>query len=243
VARLLREESALRAVKGFPHRNVSWALSSNGRGVTCRASLPQQGGLRCTRCLYRQAILPAHPAYPGWPRGRPGHCPTTFHDDGQVQADAAVGPARPAPASSVRLRLGQTTAGRGYRAGDHADPGRPRLGCSLDRRLTNSPGSDTAGAERPDSGRRMPRCPDAQLDTGHRTPNTHTGRRTPGRLDAHTGHWTPVAWTSHTRGHWTLTPDTGRRMLLRTGQADKARPAPDILGHHAERLPAGTLGR
>jgi hypothetical protein len=32
-------------------------------------------------------------------------------------------------------------------------------------------------------------------------------------------------------------------MLLRTGQADKARPAPDILGHHAERLPAGTPNR
>jgi hypothetical protein len=29
-------------------------------------------------------------------------------------------------------------------------------------------------------------------------------------------------------------------MLLRIGQADKAGPAPDILGHHAERVPAGT---
>jgi hypothetical protein len=195
VARLLREESALRAVKGFPHRNVSWALSSNGRGLTCRASLPQEGGPRCTRCLYRQAILPAHPAYPGRPRGRPGHCPTTFHDDGQVQADAAAGPARPVPASSARLRLGQTTSRHGYRAGDHADSGRPRgvaarrIG-ALDE-LTRFAHTD---AERPDSGRRMARCPDAQLDTGHRT------------LDAHTGHWTPVAWTSHA---WTLDAHTG----------------------------------
>jgi hypothetical protein len=83
----------------------------------------------------------------------------------------------------------------------------------------------------------MPRCPDAQLDTGHRTPTPDSGQP-----DA----WTPPPDTGHrsrghrTRGHWTLTPDTGRRMLLRTGQADKARPAPDILGHHAERLPAGT---
>jgi hypothetical protein len=84
-------------------------------------------------------------------------------------------------------------------------------------RLTNSPGSDTADAERPDSGCRIPRCPDAQLDTGHRTPDAHTGQRTPGRLDAHTGHWTPVAWTSPA---WTLdaytgqrTPDSGHRTL------------------------------
>src|SRR5215207_2181068 len=87
--------------------------------------------------------------------------------------------------------------------------------------------------------------PDAQLDTGHRTPDAHTGQRTPGRLDA----WTPTPDTGHrsrghrTRGHWTPTPDTGRRMLLRTGQADKARPAPEILGHHAERLPAGMPNR
>jgi hypothetical protein len=78
--------------------------------------------------------------------------------------------------------------------------------------------------------------------TGHRTPDAGRPQRTPGRLDAppDTGH---RSRGHRTRGHWTLTPDTGRRMLLRTGQADKARPAPDILGHHAERLPAGTPNR
>ena len=70
-------------------------------------------------------------------------------------------------------------------------------------RLTNSPGSDTADAHRPDSGRRMPRCPDAQLDTGHRAPTPDSGHPDAGRwsrgashawtLDAHTGHWTPDA--------------------------------------------------
>src|SRR5215218_5756548 len=50
-----------------------------------------------------------HPAYPGRPRSRAGHCPTTS-DDGQVQTDASAGPAPPAPASSTRLRLRQTTS-------------------------------------------------------------------------------------------------------------------------------------
>jgi hypothetical protein len=102
-------------------------------------------------------------------------------------------------------------------------------------RLTNSPGSDTADAERPDSGRRMPRCPDAQLDTGRRTPTPDSGH-----LDAHTGHWTPhrsrdIARVDTGRSHRTL----GRRMLLRTGQADKARPAPDFLGTTPSGCPLG----
>src|SRR5215218_10012906 len=53
-------------------------------GVTCRASLPQEGGPRCTPCLYRQAILG---------RIRPvlvSHAvdlatATTSHDDGQAK--------------------------------------------------------------------------------------------------------------------------------------------------------------
>src|SRR5215217_4313776 len=53
-------------------------------GVTCRASLPQEGGPRCTPCLYRQAILG---------RIRPilvSHAvdlatATTSHDDGRAK--------------------------------------------------------------------------------------------------------------------------------------------------------------
>jgi hypothetical protein len=125
---------------------------------------------------------------------------------------------------------GRRPAGRGYRPGA-TTPTTAILAVWLlaaSARLTNSPGSDTADAERPDSGRPMPRCPDAQLDTGHRTPDA--GRlhrtadtRTPGRphrtLD--TGH---RSRGHRTRGHWTLTPDTGRRMLLR----------PDRLTRHGQ---------
>ena len=88
----------------------------------------------------------------------------------------------------------------------------------------------------PDSGRPMPRCPDAQLDTGHRTPDagrlhrtadtrtpgshrTHwtpdTGRVDSARVDTgpHTGHWTSDAaetgqaeGTASSRIFWAITP-------------------------------------
>ena len=77
----------------------------------------------------------------------------------------------------------------------------------------------------------MPRCPDAQLDTGHRT--TDTRQRTPGRLDAppDTGH---RSRGHRTRGHWTLTPDTGRRMLLRTGPEASRHGGPGAVGHQLQ---------
>src|SRR5829696_2975259 len=184
----------------------------------------------------------------GEPRRVPGSLPTSGPcatgssgrgpPDDHSQADASVGPARPAPASSVRLRLGQTTS-RSWTPCGATTPTPAVLAVWLlaaSARLTNSPGSDTADVERPDSGRRMPRCPDAQLDTGHRTPTPDSGHPDAGRRSR--GHRTRGHWM---RGHWT--PDTGHRMLLRTGQADKAGPAPDILGHHAERVPAGTPNR
>jgi hypothetical protein len=130
--------------------------------------------------------------------------------DDHGQADASVGPARPAPASSVRLRLGQTTS-RSWIPCGATTPTPAVLAVWLlaaSARLTNSPGSDTADVERPDSGRRMPRCPDAQLDTGHRTPTPDSGHPDAGRRSR--GHRTRGHWT---RGHWT--PDTGHRMLLR----------------------------
>jgi hypothetical protein len=144
------------------------------------------------------------------PRGRPGHCPTTFHDDGQVQADAAAGPARPAPASSARLRLGTTTSCHGYRAGDHADPGRPRAAAArrigaLDE-LTRFGHSRRGNARMADAG-----CPDARTPTGHRTPDAWTPIPDSGHPDV----WTPTPDTGHRsrghrrRGHWTLTPDAG----------------------------------
>jgi hypothetical protein len=44
----------------------------------------------------------AHPAHPGRPRGRPSHCSTTSHDDGQVQPDASRLPAPPPPSTTSR---------------------------------------------------------------------------------------------------------------------------------------------
>jgi hypothetical protein len=125
---------------------------------------------------------------------------------------------------------GRRPAGRGYRPGA-TTPTTAILAVWLlaaSARLTNSPGSDTADAERPDSAR-----PDAQMPgrpTGHRTPDT--GRRTPTPDSGHPDAWTPTQDTGHrtrsrghrTRGHWTLTPDTGRRMLLR----------PDRLTRHGQ---------
>jgi hypothetical protein len=162
------------------------------------------------------------------------------------QADASVGPARPPPAWRVGLRLGaddQPVVDTGR--GDHADSGRPRHVAArrkgaLDEliRFGHSRGGNARIA---DAG-----CPDARTpnwtpDTGHRTPTPDIGHPDAWTPTPDTGHWTPVAWTPHA---WTLdlTPDTGRRMLPRTGQADKVRPAPDVLGH-AERLPAGMPNR
>jgi hypothetical protein len=78
-------------------------------------------------------------------------------------------------------------------AGDHADPGHPAV------RLPAPPPRSRTSL-RPDTA-------DAATHR-HRTPTPDAGQRTPGRSDAHTGHWTPVPWTSK-RGHWSLALDTG----------------------------------
>jgi hypothetical protein len=90
-------------------------------------------------------------------------------------------------------------------------------------RSTSSSGSDTADAGTHGYQTLTP-------DTRRRTP----GHRTPGRSDADTGHWTPVAWTSHAR-----TPDAGRGRT-RTGGPRHGR-HPDILG--PPRRAAAPLGR
>jgi hypothetical protein len=127
-------------------------------------------------------------------------------------------PARPAPASSARLRLGQTTSRSWTRQATTPTPAIPAVRLPAHRR-----------APRPHFGQRTrnARTPDA----GHWTPR---------RSDVRTGHWTLVAWTG-TRGHWTLAPDTGRRTLAE--DADRvatARPTPGLSwGHHVERPRAG----
>jgi hypothetical protein len=71
--------------------------------------------------------------------------------------------------------------------------------------------------------RRPPRPHPGRIQQTRERPDT--GRRTPGRSDARTGLWTPVAWTD-TRGRWVSAPDTGRRPLAAdVDTLTKAQPA------------------
>src|SRR5215218_2377170 len=188
-------------------------------GVTCRASLPQEGGPRCTPCLYRQAILG---------RIRPvlvSHAvdlatATTSHDDGRAK------PTSPLAQHSLRQLERQVptrqTTSRSWTQGA-ITPTRPAQPCG---------GLPTAALPNLTStghrGRGDARTADAHRGPDARTPET--GQRTPGRSDVRTGHWTLVAWTGK-HGHWSLAPDTGRRTLA--GDADRvttARPAFGPLG-------------
>ena len=98
----------------------------------------------------------------------PGRCPSASYDDGQVQADASAGPARPARLRAPGSDSGRRRAGRGHRPLDdgHRTPGR----------------SDAH------AGHRTPGRRTSTLDTGHRsrghrtrghwTVTLDTGRRT-----------------------------------------------------------------
>jgi hypothetical protein len=161
----------------------------------------------------------AHPAYHGRPRGRPRHCPTTFHDDGQVQADASAGLARPAPASIPRFRPGQTRSRSWTWRATTPTPAIPAM------RLPAPPPPSTTSL----------RSDTADAGThGHRTPDTWTLRRPhrtvdTGRVDRH-------AWTLDARtGHWTLAEDADT--------VTKHDWHPHLLGHHAQRPRAGTPNR
>jgi hypothetical protein len=172
-------------------------------------SLPQEASLAAHR-LPPTNDPRVHPAYPGRPRGRTGHCPTTSHDDGQVQTDASAGPAPPAPASSTRLRRRQTTSRAWTQRATTPTPAIPavRLPAPPPRSRT-ALRPDTADAAThkhqtptPDSGHLDPQTP--APDTGHRS-------RGQASVDTGRSHRTPDT------GH----PDAGRGR----GQADEARPA------------------
>jgi hypothetical protein len=194
-AKALPEQATQRPNHGRPHAgdhvpdDLSPAMPQVGEPRRVPGSLPTSGPCATGSSWSARRWSPAAG------RGPP---------DDHGQADASVGPARPAPASSVRLRLGQTTS-RSWIPCGVTTPTPAVFAVWLlaaSARLTNSPGSDTAAVERPDSGRRMPRGPDAQLDTGHRTPTPDSGHPDAGRRSR--GH--------RTRGHWTRghrTQDTG----------------------------------
>jgi hypothetical protein len=152
----------------------------------CRASLPQEGGPRCTRWLYRQAILPAHPAY------LVGHAVDLATAQPPSTTTARSKPMPPLAQHGLRqLRAPGSDSGRRPAVMDTVRATTPtpavlalRL-LAASARLTNSPGSDTADAGTP--GWRTPdaQMPGRQLDTGHRTPGRPyrtADTRTSGRL-------------------------------------------------------------
>jgi hypothetical protein len=105
----------------------------------------------------------ARPASPGRPHGRPGHCTTTSHDDGQVQADASAGPARAYASFERQAPPWADDEPVVDTAGNHTDPGHPsRAAACPPPRSTTSFRSDTA-----DAGTHGQRTP--APDTGHRS--------------------------------------------------------------------------
>ena len=161
----------------------------------------------CRRRRARCAPAPTNesssraPGLPGRPRGRAGHCPTTSHDDGQVQTDASAGPAPPAPASSTRLRLRQTTSRAWTQRATTPTPAIPavRLPAPPPRSRT-SLRPDTA-----DAATHKHRTPTPGAHTGRRTADTWTLRRPHRTLDIG-----PVGQASVDTGRSHRTPDTGR---------------------------------
>ena len=169
-------------------------------------SLPQKASLAAHR-LPPTNDPRVHPAYPRRSRGRAGHCPTTSHDDGQVQTDASAGPAPPAPASRRGANSGRPRAGHG-RSGR---PRRPRpsqpYGGLPTPRSTTSLRPDTA-----DAATHRHRTPTPE----RRTADTWALRRPHRTLDSG-----PVD-----RQAWTLVARTGHRTLAEdVDRVTKARPA------------------
>ena len=165
-------------------------------------SLPQEASLAAHR-LPPTNDPRVHPACPGRPRGRAGHCPTTSHDDGQVQTDASAGPAPPAPASSTRRRLRQTMSRSWTQRATTPTPAIPAVRLPAHRRAPGPHfGRTQRTRQRTDTGRRH-RTPDSgHLDA--QTPAPDTGHRSRGQASVDTA-----------RSH--RTPDTGRWPRTWTG--------------------------
>jgi hypothetical protein len=152
------------------------------------------------------------------------------HDDGQVQTNASAGPAAPAPASSARRRLRQTTSRSWTQRATTPTPAIPAIRLPAHaalQDLTSAGHSARGNAQTPDAdtGRRH-RTPDSgHLDAQTPAPDTGNWTGTRGTPDARTGHWTPDA--GHERGH---------------GEGQHSR-HPDLLGRHAEQPHAETRTR
>jgi hypothetical protein len=180
---------------------------------TCRTIRPPHADQPAAEGKPRCAPAPTtndprvHPAYPGRPRGRAGHRPPPPNDDGQVQTDASADPAPPAPASSARRRLSQTTSRAWTQPATTPTPAIPAIRLPAHRR-----------APRPHFGRtqRTRTHRHRTPDSGHldaQTPAPDTGQRSHGQASVDTG-----------RSH--RTPDTGHRTPAEDAdRVTKARPA------------------
>jgi hypothetical protein len=171
------------------------------------ADQPAAGGKLAAHRLPPTNDPRVHPASPGRPRGRAGHCPTTSRRRRPGPHPNLGWPSSACASFETRRRLRQTTSRSGTQRATTPTPAIPAI------RLPAPPPRSRTSL-RPDT---------AHAATHrHRTPTPDAGRRTPGRSDARTGHWTAVPWTGK-RGHWSLapdtrhrTPDTGHRTLART---------------------------
>ena len=172
-------------------------------------SLPQEASLAAHR-LPPTNDPRVHPASPGRPRGRAGHCPTT---------STTTAGSKPTPRlAQHRLRqLRARGADSGRRRAGHGRSGRPRrprpsqpYGCLPHRRAPRPHfGRTQRTRQRTNTGR-----PHRTPDSGRRTADTWTLRRPHRTLDS--GPMDRQAWTLVARtGHWT--PDAGRGR----GQADE----------------------
>ena len=152
--------------------------------------------------------------------------PTSSHDDGQVQAEASAGPARPAPASIARFRPGQTTSRSWTRRAITPTPAIQPCGCLPHRRPPRPPGRTQRTRERMDTG----------VHTGLRTPDTWTLRRPHWTLD--TGQ---AAAGSTTRASWTL-PSIADRTPWAASTSASTRRSPHIspMTSSHRRMPSST---
>ena len=184
-----------------------WALP----GKTCRAIHPAPCRSACRRRRARSAPAPtnersSHAPGLSWSATRSSWpLPTTSHDDGQVHTDASAGPAPPAPASSTRRRLRQTTSRAWTQPATTPTPAIPAV-----RRPAPPPRSRTS--RRPDTAdtaTHKHRTPTPDAGQRSRTADTWTLRRPHRTLD--------IGPVDSKRGHWSLAPDTGHRPRTWTG--------------------------
>jgi hypothetical protein len=142
-----------------------------------------------------------HPAYPGRPRGRTGHCPTTSHDDARSKPTP--------PLAQHRLRqLRDEAPNSGRRRAGHGRSGRPR------RPRPSQPYGYLPHHRAPGPHLGRTQWTRQRTNTGRRhrtwTADTWTLRRPHRTLD--TGPVDRQAWTLVARtGH--RTPDTEHRTL------------------------------